>query len=61
MIDVGYPADRNWLGMRMVRVWMALGDIIRNTGAMLQQFGFEYTEREIGGLGTVHLYVAHKK
>lgn len=61
MIDVGYPADRNWLGMRMTRVWIALGDIIRDTGAMLHQFGFEYTEREIGGFGTVHLYVAEKK
>jgi ubiquinone/menaquinone biosynthesis C-methylase UbiE len=61
MIDVGYPADRNWLGMRMARVWVALGDIMRDTGAMLHQFGFEYTEREIGGFGTVHLYVADKK
>jgi ubiquinone/menaquinone biosynthesis C-methylase UbiE len=61
MIDVGHPADRNWLGMRMVRVWVALGDIIRDTGAMLRRFGFEYTEREIGGFGTVHLYVAEKK
>ena len=61
MIDVGYPADRNWLGMRMTRVWVALGDIIRNTGAILHQFNFEYTEREIGGFGTVHLYVADKK
>jgi len=61
MIDVGYPADRNWLGMKMTRVWVALGDIIRDTGAMLHQFNFEYTEREIGGFGTVHLYVANKK
>jgi ubiquinone/menaquinone biosynthesis C-methylase UbiE len=60
MIDVGYPTDGNWLGMRMTRVWIALGDIIRDTGAMLHQFDFEYTEREIGGFGTVHLYVAEK-
>jgi ubiquinone/menaquinone biosynthesis C-methylase UbiE len=61
MIDVGYPADRNWLGMRMTRVWVALGDIIRDTGSMLHQFNFEYTGREIGGFGTVHLYVADRK
>ena len=60
MIDVGYPTDGNWLGMRMTRVWVALGDIVRDTGAMLHQFDFEYTEREIGGFGTVHLYVAEK-
>jgi ubiquinone/menaquinone biosynthesis C-methylase UbiE len=61
MIDVGYPSDRSWLGMQMLRVWIALGDIVRDTGALLGRFGFEYTEREIGGFGTVHLYLAEKK
>ncbi len=61
MIDVGHPSDRNWQGMQMMRVWVALGDIIRDTGALLERFGFEYSEREIGGFGTVHLYLAEKK
>jgi len=61
MIDIEYPADRNWLGMRMIRFWIALGDIVRDMGAMFRQFNFEYTDREIGGFGSVHLHVAEKK
>jgi ubiquinone/menaquinone biosynthesis C-methylase UbiE len=61
LIDVEYPADRNWRGMRMTRFWVALGDIVRDMGATFRQFDFEYTDREIGGFGSVHLYVAEKK
>ena len=61
LIDIEYPADRNWLGMRMTRFWIAVGDIVRDMGALFRQFDFEYTDREIGGFGSVHLYVAEKK
>jgi ubiquinone/menaquinone biosynthesis C-methylase UbiE len=61
LIDIGYPGDRNWLGMKMTRFWAALGDIIRDMGAMFREFHFEYTDREIGGFGSVHLYLAEKK
>ena len=33
LIDVNYPADHNWLGMRLISVWQRLGDIIRNVEA----------------------------
>jgi hypothetical protein len=29
--------------------------------ALFRQFQFEYTDREIGGFGSVHLYLAEKK
>jgi ubiquinone/menaquinone biosynthesis C-methylase UbiE len=61
LIDIEYPANRNRLGMRMTRVWAALGDIIRDMGAIFRQFDFEYTDREIGGFGSVHLYLAEKR
>lgn len=61
LIDIDYPADRNWLGMRMTRLWAALGDILRDMGALFRRFDFDYTDREIGGFGSVHLYVAEKK
>ena len=61
LIDIEYPSDRNWLGMKMTRFWAALGDIIRDMDAVFRQFDFEYTDREIGGFGSVHLYVAEKK
>ena len=54
MIDIDYPSNRNWLGMRMTRFWVALGDIIRDMDAMFRQFGFEYSDREIGGFGMLH-------
>jgi len=61
LIDIEYPADRNWLGVKMTRFWIALGDIVRDMETMFRRFGFEYTDREIGGFGSVHLYVAEKK
>ena len=61
LVDIEYPADRNWLGMQMTRFWAALGDIIRDMGAVFREFGFEYTDEEIGGFGSVHLYVAEKR
>lgn len=57
LIDVGYPSDGNWLGMCATRLWSALGDIIRDTPALLRRAGFDYSEREIGAFGSVHLYV----
>jgi ubiquinone/menaquinone biosynthesis C-methylase UbiE len=61
LIDVEYPADRNWLGTKMTGFWIAVGDIVRDMGALFRQFDFEFTDREIGGFGSVHLYVAEKK
>jgi ubiquinone/menaquinone biosynthesis C-methylase UbiE len=61
LVDIEYPADRNWLGMKMTGFWIAVGDIVRDMDALFRQFDFEYTDREIGGFGSVHLYVAEKK
>ncbi len=61
IIDVEFPADRNRLGMGATRIWAALGDLIRDLGKLLHECGFDYTEEEIGGFGTVHLYVATKR
>jgi ubiquinone/menaquinone biosynthesis C-methylase UbiE len=60
LVDVNYPTDRNWLGMLAVRFWAALGDIIRDMSMIFNQFDFEYTDEEIGGFGSIHLYVAEK-
>ena len=61
MIDIDYPKDRNRLGMAMTKFWMASGDIIRDMGELFQKSGWEFQEEEIGGFGSVHLYVAEKK
>ncbi len=61
IIDIEYPADRNRAGMVAIRFWTALGDLIRDLGALLSKFDFDYAEEEIGCFGTVHLYVATKR
>jgi len=61
IIDVDFPADRNRLGMGATHLWAALGDLIRDLGKLLHECGFDYTEEEIGGFGTVHLYIGTKR
>ena len=58
MIDIDYPANRNWMGMNMTRFWMASGDIIRDMHKLFQSLDWEYQEKEIGAFGSVHLYIA---
>ena len=60
LVDINYPADRNWMGMRFVKFCARAGDLIRDMGALFEQFDFKYTDEEIGGFGCVHLYVAEK-
>ena len=60
MVDINFPGDRNPWGTRLTRLWAAFGDIIRNMDAIFNAGGFQYTDQEIGGWGSVHLYVATK-
>ena len=60
MIDVNYPRDGNRIGTVLVRGWMAGGDIIRDIPGVLKGFGYHFTDQEVGGFGSVHLYVANK-
>jgi ubiquinone/menaquinone biosynthesis C-methylase UbiE len=61
LIDVAYPKDRNRLGMALTKFWMASGDIIRDMGGLFEESGWEFQEEEIGGFGSVHLYVVEKR
>ncbi len=60
LIDINYPSDKNWLGMNLTRLWASTGDIIRDMGSLFEQSGFGYIDEEVGGFGSVHLYVATK-
>jgi ubiquinone/menaquinone biosynthesis C-methylase UbiE len=60
MVDVGYPRDVNWAGIQMARMWMKLGDLLRDMDPIFRDGGFEHLDEEIGGWGSVHLYVATK-
>jgi len=62
MVDVNYPANNNLLGTLVTRLWQAAGDIIRNMGELFEKHGFlEFSDQEIGGFGSVHLYIATKQ
>lgn len=60
LVDVDYPLDGNWLGRQAARTWLVLGDLLRDMAPIFDQGGFEYEQQEIGGWGSVHLYLATK-
>jgi SAM-dependent methyltransferase len=60
LIDVGHPRDRGHLGSAMVALWRACGDLIRDMPPLFRAHGLDHTDEEIGGWGSVHLYVATK-
>ncbi|MFQ5474072.1 MAG: class I SAM-dependent methyltransferase [Dehalococcoidia bacterium] len=61
MIDVNYPSDGNRPGTFMTNLWKdQFGDLIRDMDSLFLEFGFEHSNREIGGFGSIHLYVAEK-
>ena len=60
LIDVDYPSDGNWLGTRLAEFWKWSGDLLRDKEQLLDQLAFDYTHEEIGGWGSVHLFVARK-
>ena len=60
LLDINYPQDANLVGTLLTNAWKAGGDIIRDLPDLLHKFGYQFTEQEVGGFGSVHLYVATK-
>jgi len=60
LIDVDFPADGNWLGTKLAEFWKWSGDVLRDKERLLDQLAFDYTHEEIGGWGSVHLFVARR-
>ena len=60
IVDIDYPKNRNWLGKLATKAWIAMGDIVRDMRPIFERFNFEYQEEEIGGFGSVHLWIAVK-
>jgi ubiquinone/menaquinone biosynthesis C-methylase UbiE len=60
MLDVNYPSDKNRIGMALTRMWISFGDIIRDMDALFERYEFTYQDEEVGGFGSVHLYIADK-
>ena len=60
LLDIAYPKDGRWLGSLVTRLWETGGDLIRDVPRMLAEAGFECSDEEIGGFGSVHLFVCHR-
>ena len=61
LVDIDYPQNQSWLGTQTTRLWASLGDIIRDMTVLFRQTGFQFTDEEVGGFGSVHLYIATKQ
>lgn len=60
IVDFDYPANRNRFGYGLTKLMESAGDTIRDISELLHEFHFVFTEKEIGGFGSVHLYTAKK-
>lgn len=60
IIDIGPPPDENPLGRAMLRFWQALGDIVQDVPALFRSAGLVSTQQTLGGMGSIHLYLALK-
>lgn len=58
LIDVNYPANDNWCGAFLTRLWVRSGDLVRDMDALFETNQLRYSDEEIGGCGSIHLYVA---
>lgn len=58
ILDINYPDNRNPVGTLLTECWKAGGDIIRDLPGLLAGSGYQSTDHEVGGFGSVHLYVA---
>lgn len=61
LIDINYPLNNNWRGTVLTRGWQAGGVIIRDMGALFEKHGIKYQDLEIGGFGSVHMYLCENK
>ena len=60
IVDFDFPTNRNVLGFWLTKLMESAGDTIRDISKLLQKFPFEFIVKEIGGFGSVHLYIAKK-
>ena len=60
MVDINYPSNHNRLGTTITRMFASMGDIIRDMDQIFRGLDIAYEDHEIGGFGSVHLYLAEK-
>jgi ubiquinone/menaquinone biosynthesis C-methylase UbiE len=64
IIDFGYPKNGNPIGAKIIKYLekfeRGFGLVIRDMEGLFETFDLKATDEEIGGFGSVHLYVAEK-
>lgn len=61
LIDVNYPADGNRLGTFWTEPWKRAGDLVRDMAGLFRAAGLDHSDDEIGGSGSIHLYLATRR
>jgi ubiquinone/menaquinone biosynthesis C-methylase UbiE len=61
IIDVNYPHDNNLLGRTLMGIGRLSGDLIRDMNSLFEAFELDASDKEIGGFGSIHLYLATKR
>jgi ubiquinone/menaquinone biosynthesis C-methylase UbiE len=61
ILDINYPHDNKLPGTLITKAWKAGGDIVRDMGGLFDDFGYDFSDQEVGGYGSVHLYIATKR
>jgi ubiquinone/menaquinone biosynthesis C-methylase UbiE len=61
IVDFNYPMNSNKIGIKITKMMEKAGDIIRDMDSLFNQFDLNYNDTEIGGFGSVHLYIADKR
>jgi ubiquinone/menaquinone biosynthesis C-methylase UbiE len=60
LVDVDYPSDRNIFGYFLVKIGECFGDIIKNIEQMLKEKRLNYNCKNVGGFGSVKLFIITK-
>ena len=60
ILDVSYPHDNNLLGGALLGIGRLFGDLIRDMNGLFDACELDTRDQEIGGFGSIHLYIATK-
>lgn len=60
LMDFDYPADRNIIGYSLVKIGEMYGDVIKDLKTYLEKSDLKYREINVGGFGSVYLFVCTK-
>jgi len=60
LVDFVYPKDGNFPGTSLAALMERAGDVIRDLDVLFLAHGLQFQRKEIGGFGSVCLYIATK-